>query len=78
MFYAMAFLTAGSPGKSIDRNEAVPAYADFQRRFWGREAGLADDGAKTLYGRVHWEQLSHNMRQARFDEALRILCGGRG
>jgi hypothetical protein len=77
MFYAMAFLTAGSAGKSIDRNEPVPAYADFQRRFWSREAGLSDDRAKTVYGRVHWEQLSDNMRQARFDEALRILCRGR-
>ncbi len=78
MFYAMAFLTVGTPGKAMDRNEPVPGYSDFQRRFWAREAGLADDAAKTVYGRVHWEQLAQNMRQARFDEALRILeSGGR-
>jgi len=73
MFYAMAFLTFGSSGKPIDRSEPAPAYSDFQRRFWAREVGLADSHAKTVYGRVHWEQLSQNMRQARFDEALRIL-----
>ncbi len=73
MFYAMAFLTLGSPGKPIDRIEPVPAYGDYQRRFWAREAGLTDNQAKTVYGRVHWEQLSQNMRQARFDEALRIV-----
>src|ERR1700732_2313422 len=73
MFYAMAFLTLGSSGKPIDRSEPVPAYSDFQRRFWAREAGLADNQAKSVYGRVHWEQLSQNMRQARFDEALRIV-----
>jgi hypothetical protein len=73
MFYAMAFLTLGSPDKPIDRSEPVPAYIDFQRRFWAREVGLADDEAKTIYGRVHWEQLSQNMRQTRFDEALRIV-----
>jgi aminoglycoside phosphotransferase (APT) family kinase protein len=66
MFYAMAFLTLGS-------SERVPAYNDYQRRFWAREVGLADDHAKAIYGRVHWEQLSNNMRQARFDEALRIV-----
>ena len=51
----------------------MPAYSDFQRRFWAREVSLADNQAKAVYGRVHWEQLSQNMRQARFDEALRIV-----
>ena len=72
MFYAMVFLTLGPSGKPIDR-EPVPAYNDFQRRFWAREVSLADNQAKTVYGRVHWEQLSQKMRQARFDEALRIV-----
>jgi hypothetical protein len=72
MFYALAFLTLGSPGKPIDWNEPVPGYSDFQKRFWAREVSLADDQARTIYGRVHWEQLSQNMRQPRFDEALRI------
>lgn len=73
MFYALAFLTLGSPGKPLDRSELVPEYSDFQRRFWSREVGLPDNHAKTLYGRVHWEQLSQNMRQARFDQALRTV-----
>ena len=75
MFYAMAFLTLGSAGKPIDRSEpeSVPAYSDFQRRFWAREVCLADNQAKAVYGRVHWEQISQNMRQARFHEALRIV-----
>jgi hypothetical protein len=30
---------------------------------------------KIVYGRVHWEQLLHNVRGARFDEALRIVSG---
>ncbi len=73
MFYAMAFLTLGSPGKPLDRSEPVPAYRDYQRRLWAREVSLSDNQAKTVYGRVHWEQLSQNTRQARFDEALRIV-----
>jgi aminoglycoside phosphotransferase (APT) family kinase protein len=73
MFYAMAFLTLGSSAKPVDWSEPAPAYSDFQRRFWAREVGLQGNRAKSLYGRVHWEQLSQNMRQARFDEALRIV-----
>jgi aminoglycoside phosphotransferase (APT) family kinase protein len=72
MFYALAFLTLGPLDKPI------PAYDDFQRRFWAREVGLADNEAKTVYGRVHWGQLSQNMRQSRFDEALRIASEGTG
>jgi len=73
IFYAMAFLTLGSSGKAIDWAEPVPTYSNFQRRFWTREVGLTDSHAKTVYGRVHWEQLSQNVREARFDEALRIV-----
>ena len=72
MFYAMGFLTLGSPDQPADRSEPVPSYSNFQRRFWAREVTLADKQAKILYGRVHWEHLSQNMGQARFDEALRI------
>jgi hypothetical protein len=34
---------------------------------------LADNQMKTIYGRIHWEQLLQNTRQARFNEALRIV-----
>jgi aminoglycoside phosphotransferase len=74
MFYAMAFLSRDSADKPMDWSEPVPAYSDFQRRFWAHEVGLADRHSKTVYGRVHWEQLRHNLRQPRFDEALRIVA----
>jgi aminoglycoside phosphotransferase (APT) family kinase protein len=73
MFYALAFLTLASLGKPSDGSEPVPAYSDFQRRFWSHEISLADNQARTLYGRIHWQQLSQNMRQERFGEALRIV-----
>jgi len=74
IFYAMAFLSLGSAGKPVDWSEPVPAYNDFQRRFWAREVNLADNQSKTVYGRVHWEQIRHNVRQSTFDEALRIVA----
>src|SRR5260370_41426941 len=74
MFYAMVFLTLGSSGKPIDRSEPVPAYSNFQRRFWAREVSLADNQAKTVYGRGHLEQLSQNMLQAPLHGALRIVA----
>ncbi|HEX5430746.1 MAG TPA: hypothetical protein VFW83_02170 [Bryobacteraceae bacterium] len=77
IFYAMVFLSLGSAGKPVDWSEPVPAYSDFQRRFWAREIGLGDDHSKVVYGRVHWERLRHNLRQPRFEEALRIAASKR-
>jgi hypothetical protein len=74
IFYAMVFLSLGSAGKPVDWSNPVPAYSDFQRRFWAREIDLADNHSKTVYGRVHLEQLRHNLRQPRFDEALRTVA----
>jgi Phosphotransferase enzyme family len=37
MFYTLVFLSLGSDGKPIDWSEPVPAYSDFQRRFWAHE-----------------------------------------
>lgn len=77
MFYAMVFLLMGSSGKPIDWSETVPEFGDFQRRFWTGEFKLVDNHSKTIYGRVHWEQLLQKMRQDRFDEALRIISSQR-
>jgi thiamine kinase-like enzyme len=73
IFYAMAFLLSGSSGKAVNRSETAPEFRDFQRRIWAGGVDLADNRMKTVYGRFHAEQLSQNMRQARFHEALRIV-----
>jgi len=73
MFYAMAFLFLGSSGKPVEQSERAPGFRDFQRRFWSGEVNLRDNEMKIVYGRVHWEQLVQNMRQPRFNEALRIV-----
>jgi aminoglycoside phosphotransferase (APT) family kinase protein len=77
MFYAMAFLLLGSSGKPIDWSETVPGFRDFHRRIWAGEVDLKDSQMKIVYGRVHWEQLLRNVRQARFNEALRIVSDRR-
>ena len=74
MFYAMVFLLLGSKGKPINWSETVPEFRDFHRRIWAGEVNLADNQAKIVYGRVHWGQLLQNVRQARFNEALRIVA----
>jgi len=75
MFYATVFLMLGSAGKPVDQNDPLPSFGDLHRRIWAGEVSLADNQMRTLYGRVHWEQLSHNVREARFAEALRIVSG---
>ena len=74
MFYAMAFLLMGSSGAPIDWSEPVPEFRDFHRRFWAGEVNLQDKHVKTVYGRVHWERLWRNLRQARYNEAVRIVA----
>lgn len=73
MFYATVFLLLGSGGKPIDLSEKLPSFEDFHRRIWAGEINLANNDLKIVYGMVHWEQLLRNVRETRFDEALRIV-----
>jgi hypothetical protein len=73
MLSATVFLLLGSAGKPIDLSDKLPSFKDFHRRIWAGEVNLADDGLKIAYGMVHWGQLVQNMRQTRFEEALRIV-----
>jgi aminoglycoside phosphotransferase (APT) family kinase protein len=73
MFYAVAWLWLGSAGKPISLGEPVPEFTAFHRRLWAGDVNLQDSAAKIVYGRVHWEQLKQNMRQARFNETLSIV-----
>jgi thiamine kinase-like enzyme len=73
LFYGMVYLWLASSVKPIDWTETVPGFKDFHRRIWAGEVNLADHQMKVVYGRVHWEQLLQNVRQARFGEAIRIV-----
>ena len=70
VFYAMAFLflLLDSSGKPVNQSENPSEFRDFHQRI-----NLAGNHMKIVYGRVHWEQLLQNMKQARFDGALRIV-----
>ncbi len=73
MFYAAVLVLLGSAGKPISQRDNLPSFRDLHRRIWAGEVNLADNDLKIVYGMVHWEHLLHNMRQTRFDEALRIV-----
>ena len=73
MLSATVFLLLGSAAKPINLSEKLPSFRDFHRRIWAGEVDLADNDPKIVYGMVHWEQLLQNIRQARFEEALRIV-----
>jgi len=74
MFYAMVFLMLGSP---LDPAERVPEFGDFRRRVWAGEVDLADRPAKTIYGRMHWEEFLRGTRHPRYAQALRTVAAGR-
>ena len=75
LFYTMAFLWVGPQGKTIDWRGAVPEFSDYHRRIWAGEVDLSDPEVKIVYARVHWERLLQNVREARYQEALRIVSG---
>ena len=70
---ATVFLLLGSAGKPINLSQRLPSFRDFHRRIWDGEVNLADNDMKIVYGMVHWEQLVQNMRQTRYEEALKII-----
>ncbi len=52
---------------------ALPPFLKaFHRRVWMEDVNLADSHTRMVYGRVHWEELVRNMRDPRYNEALRI------
>jgi len=73
IFYAMVFLLSGSSGHPVNQSGNVAESRDYHRRLWAGEVNLADQHSKVLYGRVHLEQLLRNTRQARFNEALKVV-----
>ena len=75
MLSAAVFLLLGSAGGPIRRDENPPPFRDFHERIRAGEIDLANNDRKVDYGLVHWKQLVSDMRQPRFDEALRIVAG---
>jgi len=73
MLSAAVFLLLGSAGKPIRQNENPRSFREFHERIWAGKIDLADNDQKIVYGMVHWEQLLQNVRQPRFDEAIRIV-----
>ncbi len=73
LFYGMVYLMLGSSGEP-DQSEKAPGFRDFHQRIWTGAVNLADKQTKTVYGRVHWEQLVQNIGQPRYQEALKIVA----
>ena len=76
MSYAMVFMLLGSGGKAIEPNTKAPAFRDFHDRIWAGEVSLVGAEAKLQYARVHMNRMLQNMREARFQDALRIAQAG--
>ena len=73
MLSAAVFLLIGSAGKPIEQINELPSFEEFHRRICAGEVNLADKDQQILSGMVHWKRLLNNIRQPRFDEALKIV-----
>jgi len=70
---AIVFMLFGSAGKPIDPRGDAPDFRDLHNRIWAGEFSLASNEAKLQYARAHMNQVLHNMRTVRFQDALRIV-----
>lgn len=76
VFYPVVTMLLGRAGKPMASTEKAPGFRDFHDRLWAGEVSLATDEAKLLYARVHMNQFLQNMREARLEDALRIVSIG--
>ena len=74
MFYPAVVVMLGLAGKPIDSNEKAPGFRDFHDRIWAGEISLAGDESKRQYASVHMNEFLRNIREARFEDALRIVA----
>jgi aminoglycoside phosphotransferase (APT) family kinase protein len=73
VFYPAVLVLFGLAGKAIGSSKEAPGFREFHDRIWAGEVSLASDEAKLQYARVHMNQFLRNIREARFQEALRIV-----
>jgi hypothetical protein len=73
MLAAAVFLLLGSGGRPPGPAACAPDFRQFHDRIWAGEVDLANNDSKIAYGMAHWEQFLQNARQARLEEALRIV-----
>jgi hypothetical protein len=60
-------------GKPIDLNFVKPDFRTFHDDMWAGKINLATTDAKLKYSWVHMQQLLHNVRLKRFEEALMLI-----
>jgi len=72
-FYPAVLMLFGLKGKLMDSNGRAQDFRDFHDRILAGEVNLAAEEAKLQYARVHMNQFLQNMREPRFQDALRIV-----
>jgi serine/threonine protein kinase len=70
---AVIFLRLGAGGTAIDPTAKAPAFRDFHNGIWAGEISLVSNEAKIQYGKVHMNQAVQNIRDARFEDSLKIV-----
>jgi len=75
LFYFVVFTIVGKTSdQPVDPNMPVPDFREFHDLIWTGKLSLADMNNRLRYAQVHREQLQHNLRLKRLDEALHIVA----
>jgi len=72
-YFTFFMLLVSAAGKSIDMDLIKTDFRAFHDQMWAGKINLANDDARQAYAWVHLQQLQHNLRLKRFDDALQIV-----
>jgi thiamine kinase-like enzyme len=72
-YFTFFMLLVSRVGKSIDMDLIKSDFRVFHDLMWAGKINLANVDAKQEYAWVHFQQLQHNLRSKRFDDALQIV-----
>jgi len=72
-YFTFFMLLVSAAGKSIDMDLIKTDFSAFHDQMWAGKINLANDDARQAYAWVHLQQLQHNLRLKRFDDALQIV-----
>ena len=76
LFYTTIFLRSAAADAPVDLTIPVPVFREFHEHLWSGKSSLADNYTKQQYALVHLQQLRHNLRLPRLENALRIVTDG--
>jgi len=74
LFYTTLLAIPTAAAATIDWSQRLPEFEEYQRRMWVGEVSLDGPEGKSIFARVQWNRLLHNVQQPRYKDALNVVA----